>query len=433
NLTLDDPRQLMRRNTGEAFVTLTFEGIDGHEYEAEWHVQRGKKKKVNVGLDPATWSLTDLTAGKKHTCRGEKDSEVRQAIVQAVGLEFSQFCRTTMLAQGEFTKFLKSNEKEKVEILEKITHFTEYTEIGKRVYLITSEKKKAWDDAREKAQDTGLNDAAIEALNGEINGLENLVAQKSNERQAVDKNLQWLKHSEELAEEQKKVEKELADAVEKTKSEVFIRNNKTVSEWKNTAEARQDFKTQEDAKKKLDELSNKSASYYTEYKRLLGGIAFTEKEYKENDAKLKKLDEELKQQQSKELIYNQAEGIAVHLNTITDSRNKIADEEKKIETTQKKIDKELTPYYNNAEQALKDAEAKYAAAEEAITNKANEVEVLGLKALRDRKDVVNIMLNDIKTAKERINNLNDTKQERSQKENQLVEQNKALDSKREQA
>ena len=30
-LALDDPRQLMRRNTGEAFVILTFEGIDGHE------------------------------------------------------------------------------------------------------------------------------------------------------------------------------------------------------------------------------------------------------------------------------------------------------------------------------------------------------------------------------------------------------------------
>lgn len=31
---IDDPRQLMRRNTGEAFVTLTFIGSNGVHYEA---------------------------------------------------------------------------------------------------------------------------------------------------------------------------------------------------------------------------------------------------------------------------------------------------------------------------------------------------------------------------------------------------------------
>ena len=120
----------MRRNTGEAFVTLSFEGIDGHDYEAEWHVQRGLKKKASSSLSPATWLLHDITADKRYEGRGDKVADVRQAMQQAVGLDFSQFCRTTMLAQGEFTRFLKSNEKEKVEILEKITHFTEYTKIG---------------------------------------------------------------------------------------------------------------------------------------------------------------------------------------------------------------------------------------------------------------------------------------------------------------
>ena len=433
NLTLNDPRQLMRRNTGEAFVTLTFDGIDGHEYEAEWHVQRGERKKATANLNPATWSLKDLTTGAEHTCRGEKDGEVRQAIVQAVGLEFSQFCRTTMLAQGEFTKFLKSNEKEKVEILEKITHFTEYTEIGKRVFLITSEKKKVWDEAREKAQDTGLNDDELETLQGEINGLENLVAQKNNEKQAVDKNLQWLRDNEALAKEQKQKETELADAIDKTTSEEFIQNKKTVNEWKETEEARQVFITQKEDEKKLGELNDNSAGYYTEYKRLLGGIAYTKNEYKENDAMLKELDEQLKQQQANEPVYNQAEGIAVHLNTIADSRKKIEDEEKKINKSQQKLDNELTNNYNNAEKSLKDAKAKYAAAEDAVTKKANEVEALGLKALRDRKDVVNKMLHNIKTAKDKLDDLDTVKRQRSEKESQLVEQNKALDSKREQA
>ena len=41
---LDDPRQLMRRNTGEAFVTLTFIGSNGMHYESTWKVWRSRNK-----------------------------------------------------------------------------------------------------------------------------------------------------------------------------------------------------------------------------------------------------------------------------------------------------------------------------------------------------------------------------------------------------
>jgi len=57
--------------------------------------------------------------------------DVKSAIRDAVALDFNQFCRTTMLAQGEFTRFLKSDEGDKAAILEKLTKFTEYTRAGK--------------------------------------------------------------------------------------------------------------------------------------------------------------------------------------------------------------------------------------------------------------------------------------------------------------
>ena len=40
-----------------------------------------------------------------------------------------------MLAQGEFTRFLKSDDKEKSEILEKLTGTEIYSEIGKNIFL----------------------------------------------------------------------------------------------------------------------------------------------------------------------------------------------------------------------------------------------------------------------------------------------------------
>ena len=49
-LTLRDPRRLMRRNTGEALVELLFEGNDGTDYKAEWQVQRSHQRLKGVHL-----------------------------------------------------------------------------------------------------------------------------------------------------------------------------------------------------------------------------------------------------------------------------------------------------------------------------------------------------------------------------------------------
>ena len=58
-----------------------------------------------------------------------------------MGLTFEQFCRTTMLAQGDFTKFLQSKESEKSDILEKLTGTSIYSEIGAEIYAATKERR----------------------------------------------------------------------------------------------------------------------------------------------------------------------------------------------------------------------------------------------------------------------------------------------------
>ena len=121
-LTGTDSRNIMRSNTGYAFVQLYFTGNDDREYFAEWSVQRGTRKDPEQNLNNAVWSITEIASGRR--IEGDKQgayNEVGAAIQSVVGLDFNQFCRTTMLAQGEFTEFLKSDEKDKAAILEKIS------------------------------------------------------------------------------------------------------------------------------------------------------------------------------------------------------------------------------------------------------------------------------------------------------------------------
>ena len=137
---INDPRQLMRRNTGEAFVKLAFVGNDGIPYESEWSVSRARKKPAG-NLQSKKWALTDLKNGVTY----DKDDDIRPIIHNAVGLDFSQFCRTTLLAQGEFTRFLNSKDEDKAAILEKITGVNVYSTIGKKIYEITATKQSAVD------------------------------------------------------------------------------------------------------------------------------------------------------------------------------------------------------------------------------------------------------------------------------------------------
>lgn len=143
SVQIDDPRQLMRRNSGEASVSLTFTGSNGVHYESTWSVARARKKATG-NMQPKVWQLKNLDTD--HTLN--KDKEIEAEIHAAIGLDFNQFCRTTMLAQGEFTRFLDSKDDEKAEILEKITGVDVYSKIGAKVYEVTEQKKQLWTDAQ---------------------------------------------------------------------------------------------------------------------------------------------------------------------------------------------------------------------------------------------------------------------------------------------
>ena len=64
-----------------------------------------------------------------------------QKIIQ---LDYKQFCRSIMLAQGEFSAFLESVPRERAEILEKLTGTERYRAIGKKIAEKFSDIKKSF-------------------------------------------------------------------------------------------------------------------------------------------------------------------------------------------------------------------------------------------------------------------------------------------------
>lgn len=421
NLALNDPRQLMRRNTGEAFVILTFEGIDGHCYQAEWHVQRGKKMKANVSLDPATWTLKDITTGKIYMARGEKDAEVKEAILNAVGLEFNQFCRTTMLAQGEFTKFLKSNEKEKTEILEKITRFTNYTQIGRRLYEITLEKKRLLDEAVKKAGDTGLSDEESYALNNEISNLNKEIEENITKKNSLVEQQQWLLATIKLNEERNKAKEAHTIAAETASSEQYKEQEKTIKQWQETTNARNHLKESEETAHTIARLEKCRKEYATTFKQILAGTSFIREAHAYNKSQIAHIDEYLERNAKKEIIFEQAEGIAVNLQRIAECRKEILNLKEKIDTNINTLQEELIPRQKICEKALTEAKEHHTETEKLIQKNEELLEEISLKQLREENDKNRATLTNISHAKECLETLHTAQKNRQTRERLLAE------------
>ena len=234
DITIKDPRQLMRRNTGEAFVSLTFTGNNGIHYEATWSISRAYKKATG-NLQNKSWKLKNLDSDITYT----KDKEIEAEIQEAIGLDFSQFCRTTLLAQGEFTRFLNSKDEDKAAILEKITGVDIYSKIGIKVFEVTGQKKTEWEQAQQKIEGIHtLTDEEMAAKKEEMAGYESLLEQV---RKAVEEDktkLQWIKTEAELTKAVSDADNALLQARAAVESDIFKKKETLVRQWNATIEAR---------------------------------------------------------------------------------------------------------------------------------------------------------------------------------------------------
>src|SRR5205085_2676408 len=101
-----DPRNLLRRGAAEGHAEVDFVGNDGLRYRARWSVRRSRNKPGGP-LQAAGMTLHLLP---ELAPVGGTKSEVAGEIVQRIGLSFDQFTRAVLLAQNEFSAFLKTDE-----------------------------------------------------------------------------------------------------------------------------------------------------------------------------------------------------------------------------------------------------------------------------------------------------------------------------------
>ncbi|WP_426193348.1 AAA family ATPase [Massilia sp. DWR3-1-1] len=125
-----DPRSLLRRGAGDGYAEVDFVGNDGLRYRARWSVRRARARAAGA-LQPAVMTLHRLP---ELIAIGATRTEVAAEIGLRIGLSFEQFTRAVLLAQNEFSAFLKTDENERGELLETLTGSVIYSTISRRAF-----------------------------------------------------------------------------------------------------------------------------------------------------------------------------------------------------------------------------------------------------------------------------------------------------------
>lgn len=129
-LNQSDVRGILRDGTSEGFAEVDFRGIDEQNYRAIWSVRRARNK-AEGSMQSDSITLTNISS---NTVIPGKKQETLNEITRLVGLNFEQFTRSVLLAQGDFTAFMKANKDEKSSLLEKLTGTHIYSEISKKIF-----------------------------------------------------------------------------------------------------------------------------------------------------------------------------------------------------------------------------------------------------------------------------------------------------------
>ncbi|MDR8363033.1 AAA family ATPase [Pseudomonas sp. JL3] len=204
-----DPRTLLRRGTGEGYAEVDFVGIDGRRYRARWEANRAREK-AGGKLQASRQSLRDIDQDQ---LLASQKGEYKAQLEAALGLNFEQFTRAVMLAQSEFSAFLKADDNDRSELLEKLTDTALYTRLGRRAFDKTKEAREAHKLLQDQA--TGVTPLSPEAR-AELDERFNDAQQQLKSQQAQLKQLElqhtWLKDLHQLQDAQQSATEQLHSA-----------------------------------------------------------------------------------------------------------------------------------------------------------------------------------------------------------------------------
>lgn len=306
-INFKDAKQLLRRGSKESLAELHFIGNNNREYIAQWKVRTKRGEAQNL----------DETRELKVVQTNEtwvKKSEINEEIERAIGMKYEQFCKTSLLAQGEFTKFLSSDEKEKSEILEKLTGTEIYSKIGTAIF----DKQKEINIAlkREEEELTKISTLSEEELSVIKKAAEDCQRQlktNSTQEKSVNTKKNWLEEENCKREEITKCQQNLDHWKKIVDDPLFVQQKNTVREWDETIEVRANLIQIQNKIEKEKQLAEEECCRKKEFQEIEAGWEWLGRHESTQKEELNRIHKLLEEDKENEEMYESSELIQTNL------------------------------------------------------------------------------------------------------------------------
>lgn len=208
-ITQGDCRNILRRGTSDGYAEVDFVSLGGEKFRSRWSARRSRDK-IDGALQASELRLTNLAANIE--AQGRK-TELLAKITELIGLTFDQFTRAVLLAQGDFATFLKATQKEKAELLEKLTG----TEIYSRISMAIFEKSKAAEQdlnlLKERIKDVQLlSEEEQETLSEEKNSVVQEIETAKKTAASLTAKIKWISEERDFNAKLQQAEEALSNA-----------------------------------------------------------------------------------------------------------------------------------------------------------------------------------------------------------------------------
>jgi exonuclease SbcC len=141
--------EAMNRESTSCEAECTFQ-VAGGRYRTCWSQKRARNK-TDGKLQDAQHAIYRQNDDGSYDCLESGKKNTQKKIEEVLGLDYEQFTRSVLLAQGNFASLLKADASAKSQILEDITGTGIYSVIGQKVYERCKSERAHWEDLKKKA------------------------------------------------------------------------------------------------------------------------------------------------------------------------------------------------------------------------------------------------------------------------------------------
>lgn len=375
-VSINDPLQLMRQGTYDANVELVFDGNDGHEYVANWVAHRAKNGNPQPVKTSLACQQSQLTLQKKR--------EMADAIESAnvVGLTYEQFCRTTMLAQGQFSKFMTSKDDDKSDILEKLTGTEHYARIGQKV---NERYKTASDDlaaiTNRIAGAKLLTSEEREELNEKIGQLTKDLEEQQKSLNVIASKYEWVK-SVETAQNQRQIQAGKLEVMKAQLEDKQIQGHGAILLlWDKTFDIRNTLKALRDKASQLAASEILMRDKRSEFTSIVAGLEYVKGQLSAANVEVSNL-KALQDAESKHAeMYGNIQRIESLIDTIISKRKTVKNQDDLTESANEEKQAKAEPMAK-AKMEVKEAMEALAMAHKLVEEKVAAAKIVNIEELR---------------------------------------------------